>query len=72
MYKRDENTGKRMSYTYTADWFSFGCCLAEFISGCNPFRSEKAYRFGIDCGEKAKVGQRSLQKVATTRVRQLY
>jgi beta-adrenergic-receptor kinase len=55
MYKRDEKTGKRMPYNHTVDWFSFGCCLAEFISGYNPFRSEKAYRFGMERGEKAKV-----------------
>lgn len=46
MFKRDKN-GKRMSYNHIVDWFSFGCMLAEFISGINPFRSEKALEFGL-------------------------
>lgn len=56
MHKRDETTGKRVPYNHVVDWFSFGCCLAEFISGYNPFRTEAAIRFGMDRGEKAKVG----------------
>jgi serine/threonine protein kinase len=46
MLRRDKN-GKRMSYNHIVDWFSFGCMLAEFISGINPFRSEKALEFGL-------------------------
>lgn len=46
MLQRDAN-GKRMSYNHMVDWFSFGCMLAEFISGINPFRSEKALNFGL-------------------------
>lgn len=46
MLRRDKN-GKRMSYDHMVDWFSFGCMLAEFISGINPFRSEKALNFGL-------------------------
>ena len=54
MHKRDES-GKRIPYNHVVDWFSFGCCLAEFISGKNPFRSQAAFRFGVERGEKAKV-----------------
>jgi len=46
MLRRDKN-GKRMMYDHMVDWFSFGCMLAEFISGTNPFRSEKALNFGL-------------------------
>lgn len=54
MLKRDKN-GKRMTYDHMVDWFSFGCCLAEFISGTNPFRSEPALNFGLGKGKKSKV-----------------
>ena len=47
MLRRDKN-GKRMSYNQMVDWFSFGCMLAEFISGINPFRSERALNFGLE------------------------
>ena len=55
MLLRDSN-GKRMSYGYSVDWFSFGCMLAEFISGVNPFRSETALKFGNSKGFSSKVG----------------
>lgn len=55
MLRRDEN-GKRKNYGHMVDWFSFGCCLAEFISGTNPFRSEVALNFGLEKGKKTKVG----------------
>lgn len=55
MLRRDRR-GKRMPYGHTVDWFSFGCCLAEFISGQNPFRSEAALNFGLDKGKQSKVG----------------
>jgi len=54
MLRRDKN-GKRMNYDHMVDWFSFGCCLAEFISGTNPFRSEAALNFGLGQGKKTKV-----------------
>jgi hypothetical protein len=54
MLRRDKN-GKRMAYDHMVDWFSFGCCLAEFISGTNPFRSETALNFGLGMGKKTKV-----------------
>lgn len=54
MLRRDKR-GKRMPYGHTVDWFSFGCCLAEFISGQNPFRSEAALKFGLDRGKEGKV-----------------
>lgn len=53
MLRRDEK-GKRMPYGHTVDWFSFGCCVAEFISGANPFRSQAALRFGLEAGEESK------------------
>jgi len=54
MLKRDKN-GRRMPYGHAVDWFSFGCCVAEFISGSNPFRSEAALNFGLDRGKQTKV-----------------
>jgi serine/threonine protein kinase len=55
MLRRD-NKGKRIPYGHAVDWFSFGCVLAEFISGTNPFRSEAALNFGLEQGKKTKVG----------------
>jgi serine/threonine protein kinase len=54
MLKRDKN-GRRMPYGHAVDWFSFGCCVAEFISGSNPFRSEAALNFGLERGKQTKV-----------------
>ena len=54
MLRRDKN-GKRKPYNHVVDWFSFGCCIAEFISGTNPFRSEEALNFGLEKGKKTKV-----------------
>lgn len=54
MLRRDRK-GKRMTYGHTVDWFSFGCCVAEFISGANPFRSEAALNFGLAAGKESKV-----------------
>ena len=72
MLKRDKN-GKRMNYDHMVDWFSFGCMLAEFISGINPFRSEKALNFGLakkpmsrldsDMSKKESKDERKRQKV---------
>ncbi|GKY98220.1 hypothetical protein MPSEU_000779700 [Mayamaea pseudoterrestris] len=53
MLRRD-NTGKRKTYGQCVDWFSFGCCVAEFISGTNPFRTEEALQFGMDKGKPTK------------------
>eukprot|EP00584_Thalassiosira_punctigera_P003723 CAMPEP_0172537926 /NCGR_PEP_ID=MMETSP1067-20121228/9428_1 /TAXON_ID=265564 ORGANISM="Thalassiosira punctigera, Strain Tpunct2005C2" /NCGR_SAMPLE_ID=MMETSP1067 /ASSEMBLY_ACC=CAM_ASM_000444 /LENGTH=720 /DNA_ID=CAMNT_0013323329 /DNA_START=166 /DNA_END=2328 /DNA_ORIENTATION=+ len=53
MLRRDDN-GKRNNYNHMVDWFSFGCCMAEFISGKNPFRSEAALNFGLEKGSKTK------------------
>jgi beta-adrenergic-receptor kinase len=53
MLRRDKR-GKRIPYGHTVDWFSFGCCLAEFISGINPFRSETALKFGTERGKVTK------------------
>ena len=54
MLRRDEH-GSRMNYGTMVDWFSFGCCLAEFISGMNPFRSQAALTFGLEQGSQSKV-----------------
>ena len=54
MLRRDEN-GKKITYGHCVDWFSFGCLLAEFISGANPYRSEAALNFGKENGKKHKV-----------------
>jgi len=51
---RKDYTGRRKNYNHTADWFSFGCCLYEFISGYNPFRSQEALRFGMSEGMSTK------------------
>ena len=53
MLRRDKR-GKRMPYGLSVDWFSFGCCVAEFISGTNPYRSEMALNFGLERGKKKK------------------
>jgi len=45
MLKRDAD-GKRERYTMTVDWFSFGCCVYEFMYGTSPFRIEKARKWG--------------------------
>lgn len=54
MLRRDPKTGKRCTYDHMVDWFSLGCCLAEFVSGSNPFRSERALQFGTDKGKSTK------------------
>jgi len=51
MLRRDEN-GKRIIYGHAVDWFSFGCLLAELITGKNPFRTEAAVSFGKTKGSK--------------------
>lgn len=51
MLRRDTK-GKRNIYGYSVDWFSFGCCLTEFITGANPFRTEAAVKFGKDKGHE--------------------
>lgn len=53
MLRRDSK-GKRLTYDHTVDWFSFGCCVAEFICGTNPFRSDAALKFGLDNGKQTK------------------
>jgi beta-adrenergic-receptor kinase len=53
MLRRDHR-GRRIPYGHSVDWFSFGCCLAEFISGANPFRSAVAEKFGRDRDQPTK------------------
>ena len=65
MLRRDHK-GRRLTYDHAVDWFSFGCCVAEFISGANPFRSQAALKFGLDAGKESKV------RTNTTRRRLLF
>jgi beta-adrenergic-receptor kinase len=53
MLRRDSR-GKRLPYGHAVDWFSFGCCIAEFISGSNPFRSDAGLKFGLERGKQTK------------------
>jgi beta-adrenergic-receptor kinase len=53
MLRRDKK-GKKMPYGHCVDWWSFGCMLAEFISGVCPFRSEAALKYGQDNGKTEK------------------
>mmetsp|Transcript_24922 Transcript_24922/g.68702 ORF Transcript_24922/g.68702 Transcript_24922/m.68702 type:complete len:669 (-) Transcript_24922:115-2121(-) len=53
MLRRDVN-GRRMTYGHTVDWFSFGCCVAEFVCGNNPFRTQASLKFGIEAGQESK------------------
>ena len=45
MLRRDAQD-KRERYTVSVDWFSFGCCVYEFMYGISPFRTEKARKWG--------------------------
>ena len=45
MLRRDAN-GRKIKYTKAVDWFSFGCCVYEFLYGSSPFRSERAKTWG--------------------------
>lgn len=53
MLRRDSK-GKKMPYGHCVDWWSFGCMLAEFISGVCPFRSEAALKYGTEQGRTEK------------------
>jgi beta-adrenergic-receptor kinase len=46
MLRKDKESGKRERYGLSVDWFSFGCCLYEFIRGVGPFRTERARQWG--------------------------
>jgi beta-adrenergic-receptor kinase len=45
MLRRDAQ-GKRERYSLSVDWFSYGCCVYEFLIGVSPFRTEQAKNFG--------------------------
>lgn len=45
MSRKDVNN-KRERYTLSVDWFSFGCCIYEFLYGISPFRTERARQWG--------------------------
>lgn len=47
MLRQDEH-GKRERYFYSADWFSFGCCVYELLAGICPFHTEKAMNYKKD------------------------
>ncbi len=34
-------------HDHVINWVSFGCMLAEFISGMKPFQSDNALNFGL-------------------------
>lgn len=54
MLRRDAQ-GRKMKYTKSVDWFSYGCCVYEFLYGSSPFRSERAKTWGgHDKKEKEK------------------
>ena len=57
MLRRDAN-GRRTRYNHMVDWFSFGCMVAEFISGKNPFRTDTAVNFGFTKGAPSKVSKK--------------
>ena len=45
MLRRDAQD-KRERYSVSVDWFSFGCCVYEFMYGISPFRTDKARKWG--------------------------
>jgi beta-adrenergic-receptor kinase len=45
MLRRDAQD-KRERYNVSVDWFSFGCCVYEFMYGISPFRTDKARKWG--------------------------
>ena len=45
MLRRNAQCKKEL-YTVSVDWFSFGCCLYEFIHGVCPFRTDRARDWG--------------------------
>ena len=55
---RKDSSGKRERYHLQVDWFSFGCCLYEFMYGIGPFRTERARKWGdfpkVDKADKDK------------------
>jgi len=53
MLKKDKE-GNRLCYDQRVDWFSFGCLVAEMISGISPFRCEDAIKFGKSKGHTKK------------------
>lgn len=63
MLRRD-GQGKRKNYNQMVDWFSFGCCLAEFITGMNPFRTEEALNFGLEKAKNSKVKEKKPKEKA--------
>lgn len=40
--------GRRIPYTFTVDWWSFGCMVYEFVYGRCPFRTDAARRLDPD------------------------
>jgi beta-adrenergic-receptor kinase len=45
MIRRDSE-GRKQPYGLSVDWFSFGCCIYEFLIGVSPFRTERARNWG--------------------------
>jgi len=66
MLRRDAE-GKREKYSLSVDWFSFGCCVYEFISGVCPFRTEQARHWGgfpvVEKADKDKAIDLAIQEM---------
>lgn len=66
MLRRDAE-GKRERYSLSVDWFSFGCCIYEFIAGVCPFRTEQARHWGgfpvVDKADKDKAIDLAIQEM---------
>lgn len=66
MLRRD-SSGKRERYSLSVDWFSYGCCVYEFMYGISPFRSERARRWGpgpkVEKADKDKAIDLAIQEM---------
>jgi beta-adrenergic-receptor kinase len=66
MLRRDA-ANKRERYGLAVDWFSFGCCVYEFIRGVGPFRIEKARQWGdfpkVEKADKDKAIDLAIQEM---------
>lgn len=56
MYRRDKATGKRKPYTESIDWFAFGCCIVEFMTGDSPFNEQSILEWSLKAPENRLKG----------------